>query len=873
MGSRNCTVIGGWPVREVRNGLISLAAVFVLLILAAAVTGVGIGIADAQPVCNTVEYTETDDGTLEIETLEQLQCIGDKNSSGTLTDDYVLVEDIDASPTAEWTDGFEPLGLDGDGHRFIGESAGDAFTGTFDGNGHTITGLVIDQGRESSVPRDEATTTGMIAINEGTITNLTLAETSVSGNFFVGGLVGFNEFEGEITNIHVSGTVTGDERVGVAVGRDLGYLENVTTAGEAHGDIAVGGLIGATGGLIVESHSEATAHGKQWVGGFAGGSNGQIVNASAHGDVYGDEIVGGFLGYKSNASVGPRPYELVRVKATGTVTGEREVGGLVGRLRGETQVVDSYATATVVGEDTVGGLIGMNRGTVESGYAAGAVTGTTNTDGIAGKNSGFISDVYADVSATRTNSTVGTSLGSVTEEAPANEMTGETVLETMSLDFSGAWGVGGEDSYPKLASESTPLYRCGVVSHPGTYELVVTPFSADNGTCLTITADDVTLVGNGLTVPNTTLEHDPKDAVPAVRVGAERHTPQGENSLENVTVTSLNVSEWFCGVALEGVTGGNVSEIHSVGETAGVCLAGSADITVTDLSLDGGTTLSFVGQNVTVGSGDASVTELDGLGFSASATAVDGQLRNLRVRGNTTTELDALWEVSAEPTFVSSGGVSGDEFQLTDVLDELPTSPDTGQFIVGADRERTNVTITAYSDKVAPGDPITLTYRIENNGSVVTNTTVTVSINETVAEQTTVGLGTGDTTERTVSLTAPTSDGVTEMTVATDSSTARTQLAVESEGDPGDGDPGDGDPGDGDPGDGDPGDGDPGDGDPGDGDPGDGNGNDDSATERNDTETEQDGDSDGFGGGFGVAVAFVALGTLFVLARRWPRTE
>jgi hypothetical protein len=80
--------------------------------------------------------------------------------------------------------------------------------------------------------------------------------------------------------------------------------------------------------------------------------------------------------------------------ATGSVTGQCDVGGLVGaNLYGT--VSNSYATGSVTGQCDVGGLVGANLDTVSNSYATGSVMGESIVGGLAGYSWGTISNSYA----------------------------------------------------------------------------------------------------------------------------------------------------------------------------------------------------------------------------------------------------------------------------------------------------------------------------------------------------------------------------------------------------------------------------------------------------------------------------------------------
>ncbi len=100
--------------------------------------------------------------------------------------------------------------------------------------------------------------------------------------------------------------------------------------------------------------------------------------------------------------------------ATGPVTGNQSVGGLVGQAEkvagsGSNQIIQSYSLGSVSGNRTVGGLVGGNfTFDVTESYATGAVTGSTYVGGIAGYNyNGTITSTFWDTGTTNQANAVG----------------------------------------------------------------------------------------------------------------------------------------------------------------------------------------------------------------------------------------------------------------------------------------------------------------------------------------------------------------------------------------------------------------------------------------------------------------------------------
>ncbi len=230
-----------------------------------------------------------------------------------------------------------------------------------------------------------------------------------------GGLVGENR--GEISNCHTTGKVSGERRVGGLVGETSGIIIlSSWSRSDVTGDVYIGGLVGANRMTSKLSHCYATGHvsGRNSVGGLVGRcySEASIDNCNATGSVSAEENGGGLVGAHegtisechSTAFVSTEAnnagglvghnWGTIRMScAHGYVSGKTYVGGLVGfnpkhedmYFKYYPVVADSYARGSVHGEDFVGGLIGQNQeGTVLRCYSTGRVTGATKDSWLGG---------------------------------------------------------------------------------------------------------------------------------------------------------------------------------------------------------------------------------------------------------------------------------------------------------------------------------------------------------------------------------------------------------------------------------------------------------------------------------------------------------
>lgn len=259
-----------------------------------------------------------------VDDLKWLATSAPKNVKAKLTQDITLNEDVlnsdgNLNTGANFTP-WTPIGTDTD-----------PFTGTFDGGGYTIRGLYID-GNTNNVGLFGCI--GKNSLATGTVKNVTLADSYVSGAFEVGGICGYND-GGILQNCHNAGRVsgTGDYTGGVCGENHSGTLENSYNTGKVSGtgDL-VGGVCGLNHGILENSYNTGEVSGtRDAVGGVCGINQGTLENSYNTGDVSGSSNVGGVCGEN---------YLNCPVKVcynTGKVTGTGNyVGGVCGKNLGRT---------------------------------------------------------------------------------------------------------------------------------------------------------------------------------------------------------------------------------------------------------------------------------------------------------------------------------------------------------------------------------------------------------------------------------------------------------------------------------------------------------------------------------------------------------
>ena len=169
-----------------------------------------------------------------------------------------------------------------------------------------------------------------------------------------------------------------ENEVGLFGAVDNNRISGVSLAGaDVTGRHAVGSLLGAAVYVAtLDNHATGQVSGQDEVGGLVGRTWGSVWYSSAAVNVSGNDAVGGLVGHQTlNPTVASR--------ATGQVSGQDEVGGLVGRAGGA--VWHSSAAVNVSGNDAVGGLVGHQtlNPTVAS-YATGNVEGMEAVGGLVG---------------------------------------------------------------------------------------------------------------------------------------------------------------------------------------------------------------------------------------------------------------------------------------------------------------------------------------------------------------------------------------------------------------------------------------------------------------------------------------------------------
>ena len=234
------------------------------------------------------------------------------------------------------------------------------FGGTFDGQGHTISGLsitgsgnvrglfrylqssatVMDVNVKGTIdPSDRQDTLGGLAgNNRGTITNCTFSG-PVQGKDNIGGLVGINEAEGKIINSHFSGSVSGEHYVGGIVGKNLGSVIQC----ENEGNVNITEVTVTVDRETInwnQINSTENLPSTTDIGGIAGFSSGILQSCHNTGNIGYEQV-----GYNIGGVVGRQTGYLDGCSNSGTVLGQKDVGGIAGQL--EPEVLLTYQASTL----------------------------------------------------------------------------------------------------------------------------------------------------------------------------------------------------------------------------------------------------------------------------------------------------------------------------------------------------------------------------------------------------------------------------------------------------------------------------------------------------------------------------------------------
>ena len=242
---------------------------------------------------------------------------GGNNYAGTY---FVLTADILLNNTEGW----ENWGSTAPANPWtpIGSDA-NPFTGTLDGDGHSVSGIYISTANYQGL-------VGYLG-SGGTLQNLGVKASYIKGGSFVGGVCGWND--GTVINCYNIGSVEGNSYVGGVCGYNKSNVINCYNTGNVTGSsYNVGGVCGQNYfGTVTNCYNTGSVEGNRYVGGLCGQNSATVTNCYNSGSVEGNRYVGGVCGMNVMGNV---MGNVINCYNIGSVEGNYDVGGVCGRNDG-----------------------------------------------------------------------------------------------------------------------------------------------------------------------------------------------------------------------------------------------------------------------------------------------------------------------------------------------------------------------------------------------------------------------------------------------------------------------------------------------------------------------------------------------------------
>ncbi len=295
---------------------------------------------------------------LRITTKEELKAFRDDVNSGkSYEGKYVyLTSDIQLDTNEEW----QPIGIAEQSTDMSSNSdLHKPFKGIFDGKGHVIKGIYINNNAKGQ---------GLFGFAIGAqILNITLENSNITAGTATAGIVGYI--------------------------RDSGIIRNCINKADISGNMMTGGIAGYCSNSNIENcNNNGNITGKnQYISGISGhaGPNTKIFRCINNGKIIGvTHSVGGIAGRISNSC---QIFESCNLKE---IVGLNYIGGIAGAIENGVEVNACYNIASVAGiqgENSydIGGIVGISTSSfdsVKNSYSIGNITGKSNIGNIIGYN-------------------------------------------------------------------------------------------------------------------------------------------------------------------------------------------------------------------------------------------------------------------------------------------------------------------------------------------------------------------------------------------------------------------------------------------------------------------------------------------------------
>jgi len=324
--------------------------------------------------------------------------------------------------------------------------------------------------------------------------------------------------------------------------------------------------------------NNATIYGKGGTGALAGYATGAKVNNSfATGKVYGgSDINGGDTGCLiGNIEAGSvyNSYAICNVNGTDTV------GGLVGDIDGPSIIANSYFVGNVTGGGASGLASSAAMINAINSFATGNITGTGSL--FADVFMGTLTNMYwNNVSGGPTNCYSSGNTGCIAIQNNEDYFKGDNDPHAqgrepfLSWDFDNVWSEVNRD-YPVLKWQgtganfnATEVYACGQLTQPNTYYILQKSLNT-TGNCFNITADNITLDGNGY-------------AINSIQTGIGIVA----SNRQNITVKNLNIVNFSTAISFTSVSNSRLDQDNITGNNganSGIYLSGGSSNIITNI--------------------------------------------------------------------------------------------------------------------------------------------------------------------------------------------------------------------------------------------------------------------------------------------------
>jgi|GEM_PF-5356110 len=417
------------------------------------------------------------------------------------------------------------------------------FTGSFDGDGYTLSNLNINQPNSDDV--------GLFGRTYGAaIKNVRLVNVSVVGKLYVGGIIGAATGGTVIDNCKISGN--GSVKGGQYVGGLVGYCDTASIAncevsisvdGRTDGDFvgALGGYIGGLAGCLYRNATvyNSCAEGNvtsraQNTGGLIGGTiffceiyncyaTGNVTSIASSGTPNNARYAGGLVGGFGSGTID-------KCYAVGNLNGTVELGGLIGKSHLGSNISNCYSAGNVIlsnpySNGSYGLLIGFSsQSSLTNCYSRGnAKDAISSKKGLIGlDDSSVVTNCYFDSAKAETNSP--------SAQARSTAQLGKQATFT-DWDFNYTWNVDEDVTYPYLKNLERPALLVFSLQGNGTSG---NPFIIETAAELNMIKYDLSahyVLGNDINMANVSF----------APIGSESAKFTGSLDGANYTISNLTI--------------------------------------------------------------------------------------------------------------------------------------------------------------------------------------------------------------------------------------------------------------------------------------------------------------------------------------------